>query len=153
MAAAASSKEEESRRRDLRAHVRFRVDDALAVVYPVKFLNKLGLGRGNRADEAVNLSEGGVLVRLKGPLEEGARVRIRVEVGKFDDVFECSGEVRWCREAARAGSYYAGLRFLDLGPDAVKRIGKLRTVLSSPEYKSKHGTKRYPKPPTLETPR
>lgn len=147
-----ASKGGEADRRDLRAHARFRVNDAPAVVYPEKFLNKLGLARGNRAREAVNLSEGGVLVSLKKPIEEGTRVRLRVEVESFGDVIECAGEVKWCRPAAQEGTYYAGLKFLDLDPAAVRRITHLRDVLKSPEYKSKRGTKRQSKPPTLETP-
>jgi hypothetical protein len=136
-------------RADLRAFPRFRVNDAPAVIYPEKFLNKLGLGRGNRSDGAVNLSEGGVLVSLMKPIEEGTRVRVRVEVAEFNDVIECAGEIRWCKEAVRTGKFYAGIRFLDLSPEGVKRITHLRKALSSPEYRSKQGsgTRRYPKPP------
>ena len=147
------SKGNETDRRDLRTHARFRVNDAPAVVYPEKFLNKLGLARGNRASGAVNLSEGGVLVSLLKPIEEGTRVRLRVEVESFGDVIECAGEIRWCRPAAKDGMFYAGIRFLDLGAAAVKRITQLRGVLNSPEYRSKHGTKRQLRPPTLEAPR
>ena len=136
-----------SETRELRVYPRFRVNDSPAVVYPEKFLNKLGLSRSNRAEGAVNLSEGGVLVSLKQAIEEGTRVRLKVEVESFNDVIECAGEIRWCKAAAKNGKFYAGIQFLDLSPEAVKRIAHLRRVLSSPEYKSKHGTKRYPKPP------
>jgi Tfp pilus assembly protein PilZ len=132
------AKDDAQERRDLRAHIRFRVPESPAVVYPEKFLNKLGLGRGNRAYEAVNLSEGGVLVSLTKPLDEGARVRVRVEVERFSDVFECAGEIRWCRPAAKTGLFYAGVKFIDLDGNARKRISHLRDVLNSKEYKTKH---------------
>lgn len=142
------SKVKETDRRDLRSHARFRVNDAPALVYPEKFLNKLGLARGNRASGAVNLSEGGVLVSLLKPIEEGTRVRLRVEVESFGDVIECAGEIRWCKAAAKGGEFYAGIRFLDLGAAAVKRITQLRGVLNSPEYRSKQTMKRSSKSPS-----
>jgi c-di-GMP-binding flagellar brake protein YcgR len=142
--------DEKPRTRDLRAHVRFKVGDALAVVYPEKFLNKLGLGKSNRAKAAVNLSEGGVLVLLSAPLEEDTRVRVRVEVDKFKDVFECAAEVRWCRAGSGEGKFYAGLRFLDLGPADKAKIVNLRKVLTSKDYKARQTAIR--QKPTFEGP-
>lgn len=145
-----ASKGEKPGQRDLRTHPRFRVDDATAVVYPEKFLNKFGLSKGNRAKAAVNLSEGGALVVLAGPLEEETRVRIRVEVGKFKDVFECAGEVRWCRAGSEAGKYFAGVRFLDLLPGDKAKIANLRKMLTSKDYKARHTSIR--QKPALEGP-
>lgn len=128
---------------------RFKVDDAAAVVmYPEKqLLNFVGLGKQNRAKAAINLSEGGVLVRTTEKIPRGTKVRLSISIEKFGDKFECLGEVRWCYQAARSEKeYYAGVRFLDLPANEAKKIEKMRGWFTSPEYKQK--TKFRQKPPT-----
>ena len=127
---------------------RFKVDDAANVVlYPEKLLNFMGLGKTNRAKAAVNLSEGGVLVRTTEKLSRGSRVRLTISIQKFSDRFECVGVVRWCYAAARTKEdYYAGISFLDLPPADIKKIEKMRSWFTSSEYKNRTRF-RSPKPP------
>lgn len=146
--AAQAAKNAPSSPKNVRRWPRFKVDDeAAVVVYPEKLLNFMGLGRGNRAKAAVNLSEGGVLVRTSEKLARGTRVRLTISIEKFSDRFDCAGEVRWCYQAARSDKdYYAGISFVDLPPSDVKKIEKMRSWFTSPEYKQK--TKFRHKPPS-----
>ena len=133
--------------RDLRRHGRFRIDEAEVVVFPERFLTALGLGRSNRAKEAVNLSEGGCLVRCREKLTRGEKVRIRIRMEKFDDLFNCSGEVRWCFESAsEAGEFYAGIAFLDLPTGHAGKITKMRSWFTSKEYRMQKRAKTGPNP-------
>ena len=133
--------------RDLRRHGRFRIDDAEVVVFPERFLTALGLGRSNRAKEAVNLSEGGCLVRCREKLGCGDKVRIRIRMEKFDERFNCQGEVRWCFESATApGDYYAGIAFLDLPSGHADKITKMRSWFTSKEYRMQKRAKTGPTP-------
>ena len=133
---------------NIRRWPRFKVDDEAAVVlYPEKLLNFMGLQKSNRAKAAVNLSEGGVLVRTTEKIEEGTRVRVTVSIDKFSDRFECVGVVAWCYAAARSETdFYVGVRFVDLPPADMKKIKKLRSWFTSPEYRAK--TKFRQKPPS-----
>ena len=132
---------------NVRRWPRFKVDDEASVVlYPEKLLNFMGLGKSNRAKAAVNLSEGGVLVRTTERLSKGSRVKLTISIQKFSDHFECVGVVRWCYAAARTKDFYAGISFLDLPPADIKKIEKMRSWFTSSEYKNR--TKfRSPKPP------
>ena len=134
---------------NVRRWPRFKVDDEAAVVlYPEKLLNFMGLGRSNRAKAAVNLSEGGVLVRTTEKIARGTRVRLTISIEKFSDRFECVGIVRWCYAAARSkDDYYAGISFLDLPPADIKKIEKMRSWFTSAEYKNRTRF-RNPKPPS-----
>ena len=125
--------------RNLRRWPRFKVDDETAIVlYPEKLRNFMGLGRANRAKAAVNLSEGGVLVRTSEMLAPDTRVRLTISIEKFGDKFECIGEVCWCYASARSSSeFYAGVRFVDLPPSDIKKIEKMRSWFSSPEFRAK----------------
>ena len=133
---------------NIRRWPRFKVDEEAEVwLYPEKLLNIVGLGKANRAKGAVNLSEGGVLVRTTEKLEMGTRVRLTISIEKFSDRFECGGVVAWCYAAARSETdFYIGVRFVDLPPEDMKKIKKLRSWFTSPEYKAK--TKFRQKPPS-----
>ena len=123
---------------NIRRWPRFKVDDAAAVVlYPEKLVNFMGLGKTNRAKAAVNLSEGGVLVRTNEKLARGSRVKLTISIQKFSDHFECVGVVRWCYAAARTKDFYAGISFLDLPPADIKKIEKMRSWFTSSEYKNR----------------
>lgn len=133
--------------RDLRRHGRFRIDDAEVVVFPERFLTAIGLGRSNRAKEAVNLSEGGCLVRCREKLTAGDKVRIRIRMEKFDDLFDCRGQVRWCFESANdPGDFYAGIAFLDLPSGHADKITKMRSWFTSKEYRIQKRSKTGPNP-------
>lgn len=68
---------------DLRRHRRFGVDEASAALYREGLLLKLGLGKRNRARAAVDLSEEGIRLVAAVPLLPGTRVRIRIEMEKY----------------------------------------------------------------------
>jgi Tfp pilus assembly protein PilZ len=125
--------------KNIRRWPRFNIDDEASVVlYPEKLLNFMGLGKANRAKAAVNLSEGGVLVRTTEKLVKDARVRLTISIEKFSDRFECVGEVCWCYAAARSSKeYYAGIRFVDLKEEDMKKIAKMRSWFTSKEYRHK----------------
>jgi len=128
---------------ELRSSVRFHVDDAVPLVYERGLLTAIGIGRINQAKSAVNLSEGGLLVRTHDRMKNGAKVKVRLEIEKFKDVIEAEGVVRWCFQSAKeAGNYYAGIRFTKLPAPAASKIAKLRGYFTSPEYRSRTASKR-----------
>lgn len=137
--------------KNVRRWPRFKVDDEAAVVlYPEKLLNFMGLGRANRAKAAINLSEGGVLVRTTEKIPRGTKVRLTISIDKFSDRFDCVGVVRWCYQAARSEKdYYAGVSFEDLPPGDRKKIEKMRSWFTSPEYRNKTKFRQKPAGPDL----
>lgn len=139
------------KRPELRRHPRFKTEEATAEVYLKGLLSTIGIGRRNEARAAVNLSEGGLLVRTASKLKPGSKVRFRVEIEKYNDVIEGEGEVRWCYQSARDSSdFYAGIRFKELSPAQTALIGKMRSWFTSPEYKQKSATRRRLAPPELQ---
>jgi len=136
---------------DLRRSTRFHVDDAVALVYKNTLLSRLGIGRTNEARAAVNLSEGGILIRTHDRLKNGTKVRVRLELEKFKDVIEAEGIVRWCFQAAAEGAdYYAGIRFTHVAEEAAAKISRLRGYFTSPEYRSRNAARRRQDPLGLD---
>ena len=112
---------------ELRRSTRFHIDDAVALVYKKTLLSTLGIGRTNEARAAVNLSEGGILIRTHNRVKNGMKVKIRLDLEKFKDVIEVEGVVRWCFKGAGEGSeYYAGIRFTYVPEQAATKISRLR---------------------------
>jgi Tfp pilus assembly protein PilZ len=137
---------------DLRRSARFQLEDAVTLVYKKTLLSALGIGRTNEARAAVNLSEGGILVRTHDRVKNGTKVRIRLEIEKFKDVIEAEGVVRWCFQGAGEGSdYYAGIRFTHVPEQAAAKISRLRGYFTSPEYRSRSAARRRQDPLGLET--
>ena len=130
-------------RADLRAHTRFRIEDAKTELYLKGFLARMGIGRKNEARVAVNLSEGGIMVSTQSKLAQGAKVQLRLEMEKFKDVIETDGVVRWCYVSARdASQYYAGIEFSKLPQAQLTKISQMRAWFTSPEFKQRSATKR-----------
>lgn len=129
---------------DLRTSTRFQVDDiAIPVVYEQGLLASLGIGRINQARAAVNLSEGGILVRTHDQMKSGTKVKVRLEIEKFGDIIEAEGIVQWCFQSAKEESnFYAGIRFTSMPAPVAFKIAKLRGYYTSPEYRSKTSVKR-----------
>ena len=131
--------------RNLRDHARFKLGDAKILVYPESFLAKIGLKRGNLAKEAVNVSEGGILVQLGRRVEPKTILRVRLALEAFDEVIEGTAEVRWCGASSREpGTYFAGLRFKEIDPSCAGRIKKMRGWFTSPEYKARTKARQKP---------
>jgi len=128
----------------LRTSDRFQVDDiAIPVVYEQGVLASLGIGRINQARSAINLSEGGVLVRTHDHMKSRTRVKVRLEIETFNDVIEAEGVVRWCFQSAKEETnFYAGIRFTNIPPTVAAKIANLRGSYTSPEYRSKTTSKR-----------
>ena len=131
------------RKSELRSSQRFRVDGIVPTVYEKSVLSTVGIGRKNQARSAINLSEGGILIRVHDRLKIGTSVRVKLEIEKFNDVIEADGIVRWCFQSATdATDFYAGLQFLKLPSKIVNKIARLRSYFTSPEYMMKMATKR-----------
>ncbi len=125
------------RKSELRRSARFHVDDAVPLVYRKSLLTVLGFGRINEARAAVNLSEGGILIRTGDRVKSGVPVRVRLEIGKFNDVIEAEGVVRWCfRSAAEEKDFFAGIRFTAIADAALLKIRRLHGFFTSPEYRT-----------------
>jgi hypothetical protein len=128
---------------ELRSSVRFKVEDVQALVFEKGLLTQLGIGIQNRAKEAINLSTGGILVRMGDRMKRGTKVGVRLEVEKFDDVIEAEGVVRWCFQAAQdTRNFYAGIQFTKIAPLMSAKIARLQSYFTSPEYKSKTARKK-----------
>lgn len=132
------------RKSELRTSARFAIDDeAVPLVYEKGLLSALGIGRTNQARAAVNLSEGGILVRTHDRMKTGTKVKVRLEIEKFKDVIEAEGVVRWCFQSAREESnFYAGIRFTHIPPPVASKIAKLRGYFTSPEYRTRTAAKK-----------
>lgn len=131
------------KKNELRSSVRFHVDDAVPLVYEKGLLTAIGIGRTNQAKSAVNLSEGGLLVRTHDKMKHGTKVKVRLEIEKFKDIIEAEGVVRWCFQSAKeTGNYYAGIRFTKLSSPTASKIAKLRGYFTSPEYRSRNASRK-----------
>ena len=136
---------------NLRKSLRFRIDEAVARMYVKGLLTSIGLGRANAVRAAVNLSEGGVLILASERFRPDTRIRVRIEMEKYDDVLECDGMVRWCAGSARnPGYYFVGIAFEGLTPAQSRKIAAMRAWFTSPEYKLKAATRRRLAGPNLE---
>jgi hypothetical protein len=98
----ASGSHLKSPRQESRRCLRFRIDDASANLTLKGFLTSLGLGKANKARAAINLSEGGVMLLTREPIPVGAKVFVRIEMEKYSDFIQTTGEVRWCEQSARS---------------------------------------------------
>ncbi len=93
---------------DRRAHPRQRIR-SLAYVH---------LGEGN-GGIVLNISEGGIAVQAAEALDEGEGViAMRIEIPRSRKRLEVRGEIMWVGESRKE----AGLRFVDLQEDALRRI-------------------------------
>jgi len=139
--------QDENKHAELRSSVRFKVEDVQALVYEKGLLTQIGLGIQNRAKEAINLSTGGLLVRMGDRMKRGTKVGVRLEIGKFDDIVEAEGVVRWCFQAAQdTRNFYAGIQFTKITPMMTSKIARLQSYFMSPEYKSKTARKKLKDP-------
>jgi PilZ domain len=131
------------RKNELRRSARFHIDDTVTQVYRRTLLSALGIGRLNEACAAVNLSEGGILISSRDRLGSGTRVSVRLDIGRFQDVIEAEGVVRWCFQGAGDDAgYFAGIRFTKVPPAAVVKIVGLRGYFTSPEYRRRSAARR-----------
>ena len=106
---------------DKREHPRFEIEGTTSSLGKPGILTSLGFGPIRHS--VINLSQGGLMVRVGRRFDVASRHELRIEIPKLNEVIETLGEVRWCAQSARNDSdYYVGIRFVDL-PDAER--GKL----------------------------
>ena len=102
---------------DRREHTRFEIDECQATLYREGLLTALGISKSNRARAALDLSEGGVRFLTHERIPIGTKVRMIIQMEKYKDVIDASGEVRWCYQSAKTpGDFYAGVQFANLDP-------------------------------------
>ncbi len=131
------------RKSELRHSTRFRIDDAVTLVYRKGLLQALGIGRVNEARDAINLSGGGILIRTRDRIKNGTKVKVRLEIEKFKDVVEAEGVVRWCfKGAGGEGDFYAGIRFTHMAEESASKLARLCGYFTSPEYRSRSAARR-----------
>ncbi|MBI3857059.1 MAG: hypothetical protein HY293_15340, partial [Planctomycetes bacterium] len=86
-------------------------------------------------------------------MKTGTKVKVRLEIGKFKDVLEAEGIVRWCFQSAKEESnFYAGIRFVKMPPPVASKIAKLRGYFTSPEYKSRTAARKRSHPLGVDFP-
>jgi Tfp pilus assembly protein PilZ len=120
-----------------RRHNRFEIDGCQATLYREGMLTVFGVGKSNRARAALDLSEGGVRFLTHERLPVGTKVRIIIEMEKYKDQIDTSGEVRWCYQSAKnAEDFYAGVQFEDLDPVQKRKIAQMRDWFTSPQYRA-----------------
>jgi c-di-GMP-binding flagellar brake protein YcgR len=137
--------------KNLRKHLRFKIEDAATDLQIRGLLTVLGLGRANKARATINLSEGGALILAGERLSVGTKVHLRIEMERYKDAIESEGQVRWCFESAReAQRYYVGLAFTNLDPLQEKKIAQMREWFRSPEYKARKAVRKQDEPPNIE---
>lgn len=120
-----------------RRHSRFEVDECQATMYREGILTVFGVGRGNRAKAALDLSEGGVRFHILERLPIGTKVRMIIQMEKYKDHIEASGEVRWCYQSAKnSEDFYAGVQFENLDPVQKRKIAMMREWFTSPQYRA-----------------
>jgi hypothetical protein len=124
--------------RDLRKQVRFRIDDA-STSFSIKGIStSLGSGRVNRGRAAINLSEGGTMLLLCEPMPVGTSIHVRIEIEGYQESIEAGGVVRWCEQEGRNDKEFrAGVEFVDLSAEQLRKINRMRDWTSSPEYQNR----------------
>ncbi len=126
-----------------RRHTRFEVDQAQATLYRDGILSVFGVRKDNRARAALDLSEGGVRFLIHERLTIGTKVRMVIQMEKYQDQIEAAGEVRWCYQSTKkAEDFYAGVQFSDLDDTQKRKIAMMKEWFMSPQYRAVRETKR-----------
>ena len=125
-------------RGNLRRHIRFEVDSTGASLTVNGLLSVIGIRGDNKARAILNLSEGGALVVVHEPIRKGAKVRVRVEMERYQDVFTADGVVRWCAKHAKHDDLHQlGVQFTKLTEAQSRKLTKMREWFTSPQYLAK----------------
>jgi Tfp pilus assembly protein PilZ len=126
-----------------RRHSRFEVDECQATLYREGLLTVLGVGKSNRARAALDLSEGGVRFLTHERLPIGTKVRMVIEMDRYKDHIEASGEVRWCYQSAKSSDdFFCGVEFTDLDATEKRKIAMMRDWFTSPQYRAVRDAKK-----------
>lgn len=125
-------------RGNLRRHLRFEVESTGASLTVNGLLSVFGLRGDNKARAVMNLSEGGALVVVHETIPRGTKVRVRVEMERYQDVFTADGVVRWCTKHPRQeGLHQLGVQFTNLSDVQARKLVKMRDWFTSPQYQAR----------------
>lgn len=127
-----------------RRYGRFEIDECQATLIRGGLLSVFGVGKGNNlARAALDLSEGGVRFLVHERIPIGTKVRMVIQMEKYQDQIEAVGEIRWCyQNAKRTEDFYAGAQFEDLDPIQQRKIALMREWFTSVQYHAVRETKR-----------
>jgi hypothetical protein len=135
-----------------REHPRFKAEGASASVGKPGFLASLGLGPIRHS--VLNLSQGGVMIRLGKRLPVESRHELRLEIPKCREVIQAVGEIRWCLASAKdERDIYVGLRFVDLPAAERRKIAGMYELFTSAEYRAKAAVRKDASSVHLKAPR
>ena len=113
---------------------RFKVEGAWASVGKLSMLEGL---LGPKKHDVINLSQNGAMIRLGKRLPVESQHELRIEVPKYREVIEGTGEIRWCLESAKnAKDIYVGVMFVDLAATEIRKITRMYELFTSQEYKA-----------------
>ena len=135
---------------DKRAHPRFKVEGATAVVGKAGFLGGL---LGAKKNQVHNLSQGGAMIRITKRLPVGSKHDLRIEIPRYKEVFKAVGEIRWCLESPTNSDIYAGVRFVDLDAADERKIAGMYQLFNSVEYKAMSSARQEASSIRLQTPK
>lgn len=136
---------------DRRRYARFEVDECQATMFREGLLTIFGVGKGNLARAALDLSEGGVRLQIHERIPIGTKVRMIIQMEKYKDQIEASGVVRWCYQSAKhSKDFYAGVEFEELDPAQKRKISLMREWFTSPQYRAVRETARKRSAPEFE---
>jgi len=77
------------------------------------------------------------MIRLGKRLPVESQHELRIEVPKYREVIEGTGEIRWCLESAKnAKDIYVGVMFVDLAATEIRKITRMYELFTSAEYKA-----------------
>jgi c-di-GMP-binding flagellar brake protein YcgR len=126
-----------------RRHLRFEIDECQATLYREGILSVFGVGKGNRARAALDLSEGGCRFLISERIPIGTKVRMIIQMEKYKDHIEASGEIRWCYQSVKnTQDFYAGVQFDDLDPAQARKIVQMKEWFTSPQFRAVRQTKK-----------
>ncbi len=133
---------------------RFEMGEARTVVYREGLLTVIGVGKENKARVALDLSEGGLRILCDERIPVGTKVRVRIEIEKYQDAIEATGTIRWSFQSAkRKEDFFAGIMFVNLDSAQGRKIALMREWFTSPQYKAMRETDRKKKDAGLSFPK
>ncbi len=122
------------KRPERRRFERCQPEDASAT-YNVGFL--YFLGRNRMESPIINLSKGGLCIRVGERIKPGTRAKMTITIPHCDEPIHVSGIVRSCFQSRADGNYYAGLEFTGLRPPLPAKLASMCEYLNSPQYKAR----------------
>jgi Tfp pilus assembly protein PilZ len=83
---------------------------------------RCGPGEGFVSAGPVNLSETGLCLRLKRPLEAGQEIELQVRLGQKSEEMQVPGRVVWLRQVYIKNVYYCGVGFTRISKELLEQI-------------------------------